>query len=143
MPPFDAKSKQEVFRTVSELKVAWDRLPADCSPELRDLLSLFLKVNPAERLGYNGIQEIKDHPWFQSVQWDHHKDTIPPFIPNPIDESSDEYFQRNAFTSSLLVGTDEDEDTHFDTLNFVNVGLHSNKEVAELEKLNLELASRI
>ena len=29
----------------------------------------FLKKKPSERLGFNGIAEVKAHPWFRSVDW--------------------------------------------------------------------------
>jgi len=28
-----------------------------------------LKKDPSKRLGTNGAQEIKDHPWFSDIDW--------------------------------------------------------------------------
>jgi RimJ/RimL family protein N-acetyltransferase len=35
-----------------------------------DLISSLLKTNPAERLGYRGYQELKEHPFFKGIRWD-------------------------------------------------------------------------
>ena len=39
------------------------------SPDLVSLLSGLLQFYPERRLGYNGAAEIKNHPWFQSLDW--------------------------------------------------------------------------
>ena len=43
---------------------------AQLSPEARDLI-LRLCTNPERRLGVNGVEEIKCHPFFKSVDWDY------------------------------------------------------------------------
>ena len=43
---------------------------------------LFIK-DPKKRLGHNGSQEIKSHPWFEKINWDNIKSrkVKAPFIP--------------------------------------------------------------
>ncbi len=39
------------------------------SAEARDLISKLMIRNPMTRLGFNGAQEIKEHPFFAGVNW--------------------------------------------------------------------------
>ena len=48
------------------------RFPDDVtnvSAEARDLI-MHLITTPEQRLGQNGIQEFKDHPFFNGIDWD-------------------------------------------------------------------------
>ena len=40
--------------------------------------------NPKKRLGFKGVQEIKDHPYFADIDWNKLKSKMitPPFIPD-------------------------------------------------------------
>ena len=38
--------------------------------------------DPSERLGKNGAQEIKAHPFFRGIDWKNLRKTKSPFIPN-------------------------------------------------------------
>jgi len=42
-----------------------------------------IQRKPEDRLGYNGIQEIKYHPFFKKVDWEllSHRKLLPPFLP--------------------------------------------------------------
>lgn len=37
---------------------------------MRDLLKKLLERNPKKRLGVNGAEEIKTHPWFKNINWE-------------------------------------------------------------------------
>ena len=37
---------------------------------------------PKERLGINGVQEIKAHPFFVGIEWKKLSQKRPPFVPN-------------------------------------------------------------
>ena len=41
-----------------------------------------LIADPHERLGVNGIEEIKAHPFFMGVDWKRIRDKIAPFVPD-------------------------------------------------------------
>ena len=51
-----------------------------------------LNRDPPKRLGYNGFDEIKNHPWFSDIDWDalYKKEIPPPFRPTVKDEESTE-----------------------------------------------------
>lgn len=38
--------------------------------ELKDLLEKLLMEKPMERIGSDGIEKIKDHSFFNDVEWD-------------------------------------------------------------------------
>jgi hypothetical protein len=45
--------------------------------EARDLISKLMIRNPMTRLGFNGAQEIKDHPFFSGVNWKNYEKRLP------------------------------------------------------------------
>ena len=49
-----------------------------------DFLSQLIVLNPDLRLGANGIEELKSHPWFDDVEWDRieARTVIPPALPS-------------------------------------------------------------
>ena len=51
------------------------------SEEAKSLIRRLLDVNPATRLGANGVEEIKNHPFFAAVDWNKmfKKEIAPPF----------------------------------------------------------------
>ena len=43
-----------------------------------------LIADPCERLGVNGVEEIKAHPFFFGIEWNKVRDKRAPFIPDVI-----------------------------------------------------------
>jgi serine/threonine kinase 38 len=58
---------------------------SNLTPEARDVLKRFL-CDADNRLGANGVQEIKEHPFFKGLDWENLRNTKSPFIPNVKDE---------------------------------------------------------
>lgn len=54
------------------------------SPEAREFIQLLLICNPKYRLGSEGTQELRSHPWFNGLDWDalasHNSETL--FVPD-------------------------------------------------------------
>lgn len=46
------------------------------------------------RLGRNGFEEIKAHPFFNGIDWDNLRDLTPPYIPKVKNEISNENFDQ-------------------------------------------------
>ncbi len=44
-------------------------IPKDISPNAADLIQKLLIVDPTQRLGCNGVQEIREHPFFSNINW--------------------------------------------------------------------------
>ena len=57
-----------------------------------DIVCKLLQREPTKRLGYNGFDEIKTHPWFSGIDWDklYRKEITPPFRPTVKDDESTE-----------------------------------------------------
>lgn len=71
------------------------RIPTDVqiSPEAADLI-LKLVRDPHDRLGSNGIDEIKSHPFFNDLDWDTLKDAPAPYIPEVKGEADTRNFDK-------------------------------------------------
>ena len=66
------------------------------SEEAKDLIKKLLNIDPKKRLGYgkNGIEDLKNHPYFKDVNWENLKnlkETLP-FIPEINDPTDLKYF---------------------------------------------------
>ncbi|KAL0920244.1 hypothetical protein M5K25_009365 [Dendrobium thyrsiflorum] len=66
---------------------------AKLSPKAKDLISKLL-CNVDQRLGSNGAYEIKNHPWFEGVEWDRLYEMEAAFIPNVKDELDTQNFEK-------------------------------------------------
>ncbi|KAG6529585.1 hypothetical protein ZIOFF_011794 [Zingiber officinale] len=66
---------------------------AKLSPEAKDLVSRLL-CNVEQRLGTKGADEIKDHPWFNGVEWDKLYEMEAAFIPEVKDELDTQNFEK-------------------------------------------------
>jgi len=47
----------------------------EISPEAKDLIRRWL-CEPENRLGVNGIEEIKAHPFFRGIDWNNLRQTV-------------------------------------------------------------------
>ncbi|KAJ6852024.1 serine/threonine-protein kinase tricorner-like [Iris pallida] len=66
---------------------------AKLSAEAKDLVSKLL-CNVDQRLGTNGANEIKAHPWFEGVEWDRLYEMEAAFIPEVTDELDTQNFEK-------------------------------------------------
>eukprot|EP01029_Cantina_marsupialis_P010361 TRINITY_DN236004_c0_g1_i1.p1 TRINITY_DN236004_c0_g1~~TRINITY_DN236004_c0_g1_i1.p1 ORF type:complete len:521 (-),score=156.68 TRINITY_DN236004_c0_g1_i1:901-2463(-) len=87
LPPFYHKNRQIMFRKIMHEPF----LP---SPHINraaaDFCRRLLMHNPMKRLGSNGIDEIKNHKFFDGIDWDKlaKLEVKPPFVP-PVEDESD------------------------------------------------------
>ena len=75
-----------------ELNIGYD--DSQISPIAADLINRLLTINPHERLGNNGAEEVKEHPFFQGVDWPNLRNEDPPFVPEPINKAGTAYFPK-------------------------------------------------
>ncbi|ODV75954.1 protein kinase RIM15 CYBJADRAFT_165331 [Cyberlindnera jadinii NRRL Y-1542] len=97
-PPFHASTPEKVFQNILKGEIHWPELSAEeelklCSPEAKDLISKLLTMDPEKRLGSNGAEEIKNHPYFKGVNWDDLWRAESGFVPMLDDPESTEYFE--------------------------------------------------
>uniref|UniRef100_A0A8C6LJZ6 Ribosomal protein S6 kinase n=1 Tax=Nothobranchius furzeri TaxID=105023 RepID=A0A8C6LJZ6_NOTFU len=80
--PFQGKDRKETMALILKAKLG---MPQFLSPEVQSLLRALFKRNPVNRLGAgpDGIEEIKRHRFFASIDWDklYKKEMRPPFKP--------------------------------------------------------------
>lgn len=62
------------------------------SDEVKDLMNGLMN-DVDKRLGYNGAEEIKRHPWFKDVDWNNLKSMKPPFTPRVSSDCDVKYFE--------------------------------------------------
>ena len=82
-PPFVAGDAAKTCHKIIQWQNNFD-IPEDVnlSPESEDLIRKLIE-NPDKRLGVNGVEEIKNHPFFRGVDWDTFPTTTsPPHKPN-------------------------------------------------------------
>lgn len=84
-PPFSADSpfqtRKNVVNFEAILQSGWQRdelLRFDA--DARDLILGFLS-EASVRIGSNGVEEIKSHPFFKGIDWDHLRNSVAPIIP--------------------------------------------------------------
>ena len=62
-----------------------DVLVLEAGPRLEaaDFVNKLIQRKPINRLGLNGPQEVKEHPWFKNYEWEklYEKKIPSPFIP--------------------------------------------------------------
>jgi serine/threonine kinase 38 len=92
--PFCSEETKEVCYKVINWK-NYLKIPDDItiSKEAEDLINKMIN-NSDERLGRNGIEEIKKHPFFKGVDWDNIRNTKAPFIPDIKNDYDTKYFEK-------------------------------------------------
>ncbi|EPX70853.1 AGC protein kinase Cek1 [Schizosaccharomyces octosporus yFS286] len=92
-PPFNAETPTEIFKNILARKIAWPE-----NTDFRelgnavDLINRLLCMEPSERLGAKGVDEVKSHPFFSGVNWDDVVNEEPPFVPKPFAPDDTIYF---------------------------------------------------
>jgi len=134
LPPFYSQNVGIMYQKVLNSEL---RFPSYLSEDVKFLLSGLLTREVDKRLGNNG-QDIKQHPWFSTIDWDKllRKEIVPPFVPkvrNELDVTQiDPLFTREApkdsYVESNLSASLLQQNT-FDEFTFVNasaleVGAH-------------------
>ena len=92
--PFCSKNEKDVCFKVSHFE-NYLIFPKNCkaSETCKDLIIKL--VNHSEnRLGKNGSQEIKAHPFFKGINWLKIKEMKPPFIPELKNDYDNKYFDK-------------------------------------------------
>ncbi|KAH3762099.1 AGC protein kinase [Pelomyxa schiedti] len=91
VPPFTGDTVKAVFENILTKRPDFS---VSISPDARNLIDRLLCVKPEERLGAKGIHEIKQHPFFQGIDWRTLLLQTPPFVPSDslTDDSDTSFF---------------------------------------------------
>ena len=116
-PPFHADTPEKVFENILARRIEWpDEEDCDVSEEAKDLINKLTAINPRERLGANseekyasGGEEIRKHPWFDSINWDTLLKDEAQFVPAPENPEDTEYFDARGATLQAFAEELEDQ----------------------------------
>ena len=130
-PPFFSDTPQLTCLKICKFKEYFN-IPSECniSNNAIDLIKKFITV-PEKRLGLNGIDDIKKHPFFYNFDWDNIRLMTPPFVPNLNSDFDTKYFDK----------FDEDDEFYPKNLNNLNInnkyyGFTYNKDAEDIENEN-------
>ena len=65
--PFIDESNYLIFQRIQNVKF---KIPEFVPEDAVDLIRKILVLNPEERIGYNSINDIKNHPFFNEIDWE-------------------------------------------------------------------------
>ncbi|ORX82508.1 kinase-like protein [Anaeromyces robustus] len=99
LPPFYDENTNEMYKKILQQPLTF---PSEMSPLAQDILSKLLNREPTERLGNNGSEEIKAHPFFGGIDWVklYNKKYQPPFKPSVSSATDTSNFDEE-FTSEV------------------------------------------
>ncbi|KAG8159448.1 hypothetical protein KVR01_011109 [Diaporthe batatas] len=117
IPPFNASEPDQVFENILARRIHWpDEGEDEVSPEAKDLINKLLCIDPQERLGSNkdekfvsGGEEIRNHTWFQGLNWETLLLDEAQFVPQPENLEDTEYFDARGATLQSFAEEMEDQ----------------------------------
>ena len=87
--PYLGRNRKEIRDAIlaKQVVVRRQEIPEGWSLEAADFANRLLQRKPASRLGSNGAEEVKSHPWFAGFNWRllSEKQLVAPFKPGPGD----------------------------------------------------------
>ncbi|GBM29661.1 Microtubule-associated serine/threonine-protein kinase 4 [Araneus ventricosus] len=91
--PFFGETPEELFAHVINDEIEW---PSDnewpATDDAKDLISCLLQQNPRDRLGTGGAHEVKEHLFFDDIDWNSILRQKAEFIPQLDSEDDTSYF---------------------------------------------------
>ena len=92
--PFSSKQTNDVcFKVLHHEKYLNFPSKIKLSVEAQDLIRKLITYSK-DRLGKNGSDEIKQHPFFKGINWKKLRDMKPPFIPKVKNDYDTKYFEK-------------------------------------------------
>ena len=92
--PYIGRNRKEIKEQIlaKQAKIKLEDLSKGWSSESADFINKLLIRRPENRLGYKGIFELKEHPWFKYYPWD---DLVNKTLPSPfVPEKKDNFDKR-------------------------------------------------
>ena len=78
--PFKGANDLITFQNIRQFTEIKYEKP-NCDPLSKDLIERLLKKEPSERIGAADIEEVKNHPFFEGIDWATLRETKPPYNP--------------------------------------------------------------
>lgn len=145
LPPFHAESREEIYANIQDYakgkyEIEWSSIGYDegqLSPECYQLIKSLLNPDYKKRLGYNGSEEIKNHSFFEAINWETIKTQPAPLEGEP--------FKLNPKTGAAKVslmdlcgGEDKGSSQKMASKNKINNSLFRLYRTDLLHKMNVE-----
>ena len=83
-----------MFENIISRRINWYEDEFELSPEARDFMERLMCSDSARRLGANGADEVKQHPFLQPVDWANLMQKEAAFVPQVTDPESTDYVRR-------------------------------------------------
>ena len=143
-PPFYSDSSTETCKKIlnweSNLEI---RSEANISKEAVDILKKLIN-DPEKRLGRNGAEEVKQHPFFKNVDWKHVKETmIPPFIPQLNSIFDTKYFDEYEETEPFYPINNKEKNNKYQKKDMCFVDFTYNRENDKDYRINMITALEV
>ncbi|XP_059380298.1 serine/threonine-protein kinase greatwall [Carassius carassius] len=100
IPPFNDETPQLVFQNILNRDIPWPDGDEELTQNARNAIEILLTTDTAKRAG---LKELKDHPFFEGVDWENLHHLTMPFIPQPDDETDTSYFEARNTAQHLTV----------------------------------------
>ncbi|KAK0136167.1 Serine/threonine-protein kinase greatwall [Merluccius polli] len=100
VPPFNDETPQLVFQNILNGDIPWPEEEEELSENARNAIEMLLTKDLAKRAGF---KELRGHPLFEGLDWDHIQDLAMPFVPQPEDETDTSYFEARNQAQHLAV----------------------------------------
>ncbi|XP_061475519.1 microtubule-associated serine/threonine-protein kinase 4 isoform X2 [Rhineura floridana] len=114
--PFFGDTPEELFGQVISDEINWPEKDEAPPPDAQDLITLLLRQNPLERLGTGGAYEVKQHQFFQNLDWNSLLRQKAEFIPQLESEDDTSYFDTRSEKYHHME-TEEEDDTNDEDFN--------------------------
>lgn len=116
IPPFHDETPEKVFENILSGHIEWHEDYVEVSPEAKDFMQRLMTLDPTKRLGANGADEVRAHPFFAGIDWDQVTVTEAAFIPQVTDPESTDYFDPRGAVLQLFSDSEQAPLTqHFGT----------------------------
>lgn len=142
--PFYAESLVETYGKIMNHQNCFDFPPEESTHKVSDSAKDLIKrliCAPEFRLGRNGLEDFKSHPWFEGVDWDHLRMGPAPYVPevsSPTDTSNFDVDDNTIRHSESVPPTSNPAFSGFH-LPFVGFTFTQNSCLSDLGKLDINM----
>ncbi|XP_016406613.1 serine/threonine-protein kinase greatwall [Sinocyclocheilus rhinocerous] len=100
VPPFNDETPQLVFQNILNRDIPWPDGDEELTQNARNAIEILLTMDTTKRAD---LKELKDHPFFEGVDWENLHHQTMPFIPQPDDETDTSYFEARNTAQHITV----------------------------------------
>lgn len=104
--PFFGDTPEELFAHTVNDDIEWpDTEDWSIAPDAKDLITMLLQQNPRDRLGIGGAHEVKEHVYFDAVDWNSLLRQKAEFVPQLSNDDDTSYFDSEFFFCTVVYMT--------------------------------------